>query len=837
VTDVQTGKNHHSNESSSFMTTDPFALSLPALAMDLQVTTVAGEEAMSAPYRFDIGVLVDGDDGFARRALGAAALLTMQFDGAVVRTVHGIVSACQITGRTESGAAISTLRLVPRMSLLKKRRTSRIFQDLTTRQIVDQVLTFSRVASRWQIARELPIRAYCVQYDETDYAFVTRLCASEGIFFTFDHPIDASAAGEVLVLADSANAYASIDGQPDLRFRPTGADGSAMRIEEDHLQAFGLRHATRTKRVLLRRFDFEKPPIPRLDSADIGRSAPLSDLESMRAFVDGGSTTYEHQHTREEALLDPIPAQLALEAETADAALAEAETACRRVQPGRRFRMVEHSLPELDGEYVAISCSHECHSPRFAKGGEPVYRNRITAVPAAVPFRPKRPRQMVRQTLETAAVVGPPGQEIHTDEYGRIKVQFHWDLQGTFTDQSSCWLRVAQPWAGSGYGVQFLPRVGSEVLVGYVHGDADRPVVLGSLHNGLNSTPFSFPRDLTRSGIKTSTSPGGGGGHELMFEDRAGAELVALRSNRTMKITAAEDASLGADRDLRVTAGGNRTDEVLGDVAVTVNGAENRTTDGARHTVVGGNDALNVKGQRDELIGGDELHRVGGVSFHLLGGPRSTIVGTDSHEAADDFLTVSGEYRAASARAMSFTSKEQIRLVCGDSKLTLFPDHILIESPHIQLQAKERIALVQGDPPEATLVLAGSASLGGGTVTVAAGGKDAGKLFLDAEAHLDGALVKLNCGAGGGAGAKVLHETEEKGKVRFAVLREGLPPEIMSVTLVIATPSGEVVERTCPVGGIVEMEGKRGDVFTVVETRVGHKSVSMHKKANAPEDG
>jgi type VI secretion system secreted protein VgrG len=819
------------------MSTDPFLLSLPGSATDVQVTSVTGEEGMSALYRFDAHVLVDGDDGFARRAIGAAALLTMQVDGAVTRAVHGIVSACQITGRTESGAAISTLRIVPRMSRMKRRRTSRIFQDLTTREIVEQVLALSRVASRWQIARELPTRAYCVQYDETDYAFVSRLCASEGIFFSFDHPTDAGAPGEVLVLADSANAYAPIDGPVDLKFRPTGAEGSAMRVEEDHLQAFQLRHAMRTKRVLLRRFDFEKPPIPSLDSADVGRSTPLTDLESMRAFVDGGSTTYEHQHTREEALFDPIPAQLALEAETADAALAEAETACRRVQPGRRFRLVEHSLPELDGDYVAISCSHECHSPRFAKAGEPIYRNRVTAVPASVPFRPKRPRRMVRQTLETAAVVGPSGQEIHTDELGRIKVQFHWDLQGTFTDQSSCWLRVAQPWAGSGYGVQFLPRVGSEVLVGYVHGDADRPVVLGSLHNGLNATPFSFPKDLTRSGIKTLASPGGQGGHELLFEDRAGAELVALRSNRTMQITAAEDATVGAARNLRVSAGGDRIEEVRGDASLTVGGAETRTTDGARRAVVGGSDGLKVTGAREELIGGDDVRRVGGVSLQMLSGPRSTMVGTDPHEAADDLLGVSGEYRVASGREMSFSSRKKVRIACGDSSLTLFPDHIVIESPRIQLQAKERIALVQGDPEEATLVLAGSASLGGGTVTVAAGGKAAGKLFLDAEAHLDGALVKLNCGAGGGTGAKVLHETEEKGTVRFAVAREGLPPDVTSVTLVIATPSGEVVERACPVGGSVEMAGKKGDVFTVVETRVGDKPVSLHKRANAPEEG
>src|SRR5262249_17939058 len=152
-------------------------------------------------------------------------------------------------------------------------------------------------------------------------------------------------------------------------------------------------------------------------------------------------------------------------------------------------------------------------------------------------------------------------------ELGRIKVQFHWDLEGSYDERSSAWLRVAQAWAGTGYGAQFLPRVGHEVLVGYIDDDADRPVVLGSLHNGINQTPFSFPRARTRSGIKTWTSPDGQGGHELIFEDKAGSELVALRSNRTLALAGAEDSSLSAERDLRITAGRDRSDEVLGDAA------------------------------------------------------------------------------------------------------------------------------------------------------------------------------------------------------------------------------------------------------------------------------
>src|SRR6185295_18807668 len=144
-------------------------------------------------------------------------------------------------------------------------------------------------------------------------------------------------------------------------------------------------------------------------------------------------------------------------------------------------------------------------------------------------------------------------------------VQFHWDLQGDFDERASAWLRVLQPWAGTGYGAQFLPRIGHEVLVGYIDGDGDRPIVLGSLHNGLNQTPFSFPRDKTQSGIKTWTSPNGQGGHELLFEDKAGSELLAMRSNRTMNLSAAEDSTLSAERDLRIASGRNRSDEVLGD--------------------------------------------------------------------------------------------------------------------------------------------------------------------------------------------------------------------------------------------------------------------------------
>lgn len=820
-------------------TTEHFTLELPHVPSKLQVTDAAGNERMNALYCFDVHALVSADHGFVRSVVETPATISMHFDGATVRAVHGIVRACEATGREEAGKPIFLLRIVPRMARLEKRRTSRIFQDLTTREIVEQVLAISHIPNRWGLERRLPRRTYCVQYDETDLAFVMRICAADGIFFYFEHPIDAADTEEILVFSDTAEGYAPIDRRFELRFRPAGPGGSAMTVEEDHVQGFQVRHEMTTKRVLLRRFDFEKPPIPRRDAAGVDGAPLLDDQEAMRGFVDGESTVYEHQHTREQALLDPIAAHTALEAETAEAVVVEAETAGRRLVPGQRFRLVEHTMSELDGEYVVTSCLHECRSPQWSVAGQPMFRNRFTAVPAAVPFRAERPRRQVRQSLETATVVGPRGDEIYTDEVGRVKVQFHWDLQGSFNDKSSAWLRVLQPWAGAGYGAQFLPRIGHEVLVGYIDGDGDRPIVLGSLHNGLNQTPFSFPRDKAQSGIKTWTTPHGQGGHELLFEDRAGSELVSLRSNRTMKLSAAEDSTISAERDLRITSGADRTDEVIGNASTRIDGDEARTTEGSRRAFVGGDEALDVTGGRQVEIGGDDVHCVKGFAMQIVTGPRTTVIGASSHEPGSDQLSVSGRYGVASVDEMTLASTRKIEIACGKSKITLHPDHIVIESPRIQLQAAERIALVQGEPPQATLTLQGSAALGGGTVSVSAGGKPgaaAGKLFLDADAHLDGTLVKLNCGPMGGGGADVLREKDQTGPVKFTVLREGIAPEVSSVTLVIATPSGEVVERECPVGGSVTMEGKKGEVFTVVETRIGDKAVPVQKQKGAGEE-
>jgi len=816
-----------------------FTLAIEGSTDRIRVTRFNGQERMNDVYAFDVSLTVAaGVAPLGRTAIQQRASLQMHFAGATARAVHGIVASAAILGVDAFGATLQAVRIVPRLTLLMKRRSSRIFQDATTRDIVDHVLALSGVRGRWALSRELQRRPYCVQYDETDYAFVTRLRASEGVFFFFEHDPLATLAAEgapleVVVFSDAPAGYSSIAGSRALRFRGDALEsGGSLEHEEDHVTAFRVTHGLATERVLLRRYDFARPLTPHRDAASVDGARLLAGRESldrdgMRAFVDEGLTVYEHQNSREQALVEPVEAKTVLDSETADSVVATGETASRRLLPGHRFDLMDHPSEGVDGDYVVTSMSHEGANPASAKDGEPIYRGRFSSVPASVAYRAQRPTRAVRQAFETATVVGPPNQEIYTDIYGRVKVQFHWDLEGKFDDKSSAWLRVAQAWAGGGYGVQFVPRVGHEVLVGYLDGDTDRPVVVASLHNGRQPPPVRLPERQTQSGLFSSSTPTGAGGNSLLFDDQLGAEVVALRSSRTLELAATENATLSANDQLTVAAGANMITRAGADSHAQIDGASSTVVGKARKSVVGEDDTTLIGGAREVEVGSDDALRVGGNVQRTYAGQRTTVVGADPTLPGDDRLGVAGRYRLGSVGDMRITSETSIELFCGKSKILITPDAIILDAPTIQLQASDRISLVQGKGA-AALTLAGSASLGGGTVACVAGGKGGGaRLFLDAEAHLDGALVKLNCGPLGAAGGTPVDENRPQGTVTFLLEKSAVPPGITELTLRIATPTGEIVERICPVGGTVEMTGYVGDVFTIVEGLVGEDRIPL----------
>jgi type VI secretion system secreted protein VgrG len=356
------------------------------------------------------------------------------------------------------------------------------------------------------------------------------------------------------------------------------------------------------------------------------------------------------------------------------------------------------------------------------------YRNRFTCIPASAPHRPPPPQRRLVAGPQTATVVGPEGQEIHTDPHGRIKVQFHWDREGARDDRSSCWIRVMQAWAGSGFGALFLPRVGMEVVIQFLDGDPDRPLVMGCVYNGASPPAVSLPQDKTRSAITTRTSPGGDGYNELAFEDAAEREEIAIRAQRDLRgqvlhdqsyqvghddsTAVSHDRSLQVGNDQSVTVGVDRRvqvgqDEVaaIGQDRTATVGRDEQTTVGANSTrAVGKDEAVSVGRNRQVSVGGKQSTKVRsskvetvgllsmetvkaakmvnvGAAYSLnVGAAMNTVVGAASFEHV-------GYLKVVKAGA-------KIQLVCGKSKITLSKDgKIKLEGTEFEFKASGKVTI------------------------------------------------------------------------------------------------------------------------------------------------
>jgi len=734
---------------------------------DLEVAAFHGEEAISSLFRFDVTVRSPTDLVTIEPALlGAPATLTMTTEKDALAVVQGIVTALSTDGSHHNKKRAYGVRIEPRLSLLRKRRNSRIFQAISVVDIINQIFAEHRVAYLWNLSKKYPLRNYVVQYQETDWAFVTRLAAEAGIFFFFVPP-EASAVeqgappetlSETVVLCDGAQHYPSlgISGASEVLAQgiaaaavPYRAQGGALEGGEA-IRSFSYRRAIRPQVVTLRDYDFERPRL------ELGADAQKEEIENAPSALFSAEPPppgqpleiYEHQAEYGETDVSKDHAARRLEGERARALLARGEGSCRRFAAGRRFSLEDHPQPELNGEdYALVRVEHTYKAP---EGGErEAYTNRFACVPARIPYRARKKQRSLSQVLESAEVVGPPGEEIHTDRYGRVKVRFHWDRVGSSNpESSSCWLRVSQPWAGNSWGSQFIPRVGMEVLVSFLGGDEDRPIILGAVYNATHPPPFPLPLGKTKSGFRTQ-SVGGAGSSELSFEDGAGAEVVLLRSQRDLRESAGNDHVVEVSRDQTTVVSQSQRITVGGARSINIGGDESRSTSGASSHNVGGDHLLQVSGSRREAVAGSSSSDINGLRLHdrgsekhIIEGFMSMAVGTDETPTGLD-VVVHGHENHTVDKSNRLGADTQISLECGGSRITISPESVRIESKEIVFRAKEKLRLF-GDGPAIEL---------GKEVDVLADGikmfSKGGSIELDAEAaHVDGPLVKLNCGAG-----------------------------------------------------------------------------------------
>ena len=753
----------------------------PLSARESTVVSFRGCEAVNDLYRFDIVFQTDVDVlSFEPTLLGAPVTLVMhvQEDDAP-RAVSGVVSRLGGDGALDQGKRGFRLRLVPRLWLLSRRKTTRIFQDLSLMEIISSVLDQHAVPRIWNLSKTYSRRAYSVQYRETDYDFIARLCAEAGIFYYFLGPqapladLDTPAEGlvERVVFCDGAQHYPAIAGGafdpaagsavgtvlpvPSLLFRP----GDAALTGAESVHEFIYRRTLRAQSVALRDYDYQRPLLDLAASIELDEHATVLArkgtelLAAAPAAVPGNLEVYEHHGDYGENDVSNDQADIQLEQHRARAMLARGKSSCRRLAAGHRFRLEGSPQSGVDGEYAVVRLRHEGSEAVMGGGrggaaGERRYQNRFECVPASIAYRPARPARDLSQVLESAVVTGPAGQEIFTDKLGRIKVQFHWDREGAENEHSSCWMRVMQPWAGTSWGFQFIPRIGMEVLVSFLGGDEDRPVVMGSVYNATHPPAFPLPLSQTQSGIRTQTV-GGQGANELSFEDVAGGELVLLKAQRDLQEQALRDHGVRVGADQTVQVAGSQSVQVGGERHDSVGGVETRSVGGAQFLAIEGEQQIRVGGRKTEIITDSLTTRSHGVSHHNAGHHSETVEGYATTTVGGDerptglSVTVYGNESHDVTESLTLRSEKRILLQCGNSSITLMPSAIRIDAKVIVLKAEEKLVLL-GDGPG--IELAKEVDILADTIKLFSRG---GSLELDSEAaHVDGPLVKLNCGAG-----------------------------------------------------------------------------------------
>ncbi len=599
-----------------------FTLSLEGIEHDFKVLEFQGREAISQPYHFDLELVSERPDLDLESLLHRPAFLAFAPDGS---GIHGLVHQA---AQGESGKRLTRYRLtlVPQLAYLAHRTNQRIFQHLTVPQIVAQVLEEHGIqadAYRFQLGPVIyPPREYCVQYDEADLHFVQRLCEEEGIHYHFEH----SAAGHVLVFGDDQTVF------PKLAATAYQQD-SGLVADQPVIKRFGLRLETRTSRVTRRDYDFEKP---RLTMEAAFHSDFQPDLED-----------YDYPGRFTERARGKHLSQRALERHRHDYELAEGESDQPQLASGHFLPLGEHPRSDWNQLWLLTEVLHEGKQPQVLEesvtshvdsgdGFVQGYRNHFSATPWDIPFRPAllHPKPKVLGS-QTAVVTGPAGEEIHCDEYGRVKVQFHWDREGQADDKTSCWLRVSSSWAGDRYGGIAIPRVGMEVLVTFLEGDPDQPLVTGCLYHKEHQVPYDLPANKTRTVFKTLSSPGGGGYNELRIEDRKGAEQIYLHAQR--------DWDENIEHDQKIRVGHERHDTVEANSYSEFRAEEHRTTNADRRTEICTNDHLTVGNSQHIKLGngqfveaGNEIHLSSGLKVVLEAGSELTF------KAGGSFIKLDG---------------------------------------------------------------------------------------------------------------------------------------------------------------------------------------------------
>ncbi|MGQ4880703.1 type VI secretion system tip protein VgrG [Billgrantia sp. LNSP4103-1] len=588
---------------------------------ELAVVDFSLEEALSQPFTLKVRFASRDGSLSATALLDRPVSLTIWQDGEVLRRVHAVVTEF---GRGDRGHRRTLYSLLARPALwrLGLRHNSRIFQEVSPLTVINTLCDERSLTDVAFAATREPVeREYCVQYRETDLAFVERLAAEEGLFY-FHEFEDAPNGTHRLVFADAPQALPHL-GERSYHGRAGGTPPSR------HVRKLEQLARVAPASVTLKDYSFKNPAYAQLHEHAAGG------LEEHAQRDDYEHYDYPGRY-KADASGDAFT-RIRLEHLRNDALTCGAESDLPELAPGIRFTLTDHDLSELNRDWQVVKVTHRGSQPQALEEdgitqGDAVgmgqmtrYHNELILTPADQAWRPQpKPNPKPRvDGPQVAFVVGPEGEEIYCDEHGRVKVQFPWDRYAEPNETASAWVRVSQGWAGGGYGSIAIPRIGHEVIVSFLEGDPDQPLITGRTYHAVNTPPYELPAHKTRTVIRTQSHKGDGF-NELRFEDEAGQEQIWLHAQKDLELLTHNDRTEEIGNDSFLTVHHDRIGEIHADDHLTVHRS--------CHTQIDGDDHLIVDASRHEKYGraqlveaGQEIHHKAGMKVVIEAGAEITL--------------------------------------------------------------------------------------------------------------------------------------------------------------------------------------------------------------------
>jgi type VI secretion system secreted protein VgrG len=571
----------------------------------LLLTDLSGIEGISMLFSYELTLVSPNKDIDFKSIIGQPVTVSINLHNGEYRYINGIVTRFSqgeggMNEKTGQALASYSATLSPLQWLLDRTCDCEIFQNLSVPKIAEKVLKDNGLKDyRFDVKESYPSWEYCVQYNESDLHFISRLLEEEGICYYFEH----ENGKHTLVLTDKKDCHKKCPNQETARYKLNSDTTREDEVIDSLFWGQEIRHGVHA----IKDFNFKSP------YTDLAATVP-----AKHDIGPGERETYFYSSGHDTIGEGKRVAKIRMEEDAAQVTSISGSSDCRAFASGYRFKLQDYYRSDMnEKEYLLTTIKHEVSEP-LDDDSEFSYSNSFNCIPFDVQYRPPWITQKpLMRGSQTATVTGPKGQEIYVDKHGRVKVQFHWDRYGKKDENTSCWIRVSYPSASKGFGFQSHPRIGDEVIVDFLEGDPDRPIITGSVYNGSNPTPYTLPDHKTRSTMKSNSSIGGGGYNEFRFEDLKGSEEVYLQ----------------AQKDYNVLVKNNRTETVYINKAETIGAAKELTIGGLYQVTVGG--AMN------ESVGLAKTEEVGLNKTVLVG------------------------------KSFNITAADSFSITCGSSKITM----------------------------------------------------------------------------------------------------------------------------------------------------------------------